>query len=58
MTESKQLCDDALNYLLKYHIEWASEPLLVIETIAGECAVELIGEDAREASQTYSTLTE
>lgn len=57
VTESRQLRDDALDYLLKYHIEWASQPLDIIETIAGKYAVELIGEDAQETSQVYPTLT-
>ena len=56
--ESTQLRNEALEYLLRYYFEWASDPLDVIETMVGDAVVELMGEDARHASQKYPTLTE
>ena len=57
VTEQTALRKEAIEYLLKYHLEWAGEPLVVIEQISGESAVELIGEEPVEASANYPTLT-
>ena len=56
--ESNQLRNEALEYLLKYYFEWAGEPLAVIESMVGDAVVELMGEEARDTSQKYPTLTE
>ena len=53
-----QLRNNALEYLLKYYFEWAGDPLDVIETLVGDDVVELMGEEARESSQKFPTLTE
>ena len=58
MAESTQLRNEALEYLLKYYFEWASDPLAVIETMVVDAVVELMGEEARDTSQKYPTLTE
>jgi hypothetical protein len=51
------LRNSALTFLLKYHIEWAADSLLIVESLAGDAAVELIGEDGGEESSKYPTLT-
>ena len=56
--ESTQLRNEALEYLLKYHFEWAGDPLRVIESMVGDAVVELMGDEARDTSQKYPTLTE
>ena len=56
--ESTQLRSEALEYLLKYYLEWAGDPLDVIENLIGDDVVELMGEEARESSQKFPTLTE
>ena len=43
---------------MKYHFEWASDPLALIETVVGDAVTELMGEEPHEASQKYPTLTE
>ena len=55
--ENTQHKNNALSFLLKYHVEWAADPLEVVETLAGDATVELIGEDAVEVSSKYPTLT-
>ena len=55
--ESTQLKTSALTFLLKHHIEWASDSLLVVENLAGDASVELIGEEGVEQSTKYPTLT-
>ena len=50
--------NEALEYLLKYYFEWASDPLAVIESMVGDAVVELMGDEARDTSQKYPTLTE
>lgn len=55
--ESSTIKKEALCFLLKYHIEWASEPLVVVEELVGDASGELIGEDTSEASEKYPTLT-
>ena len=57
-SESNQIRNEALEYLLKYHFEWAGDPLDVIETMVGDAVTELMGEEGRQASQKYPTLTE
>ena len=54
---SNQQRSEALEYLLRYHVEWSPDPLEVLENIAGEGVVELLGEDAVEESTVYPTLT-
>lgn len=54
---TNQQRSDALEYLLRYHIEWSPDPLEVLENIAGEGVKELLGEDASEESTTYPTLS-
>lgn len=54
---TNQQRSDALEYLLRYHIEWSSDPLEVLENIAGEGITELLGEDTSEESTTYPTLS-
>ena len=46
-----------MEYLLKFHVQWASDPLVIIELISGEAAVELIGDNAVNESTKYPTLT-
>ena len=55
--ESNSLKKEAVEYLLKYNVQWASDPLVVIELISGEAAVELIGDNAVDVSTKYPTLT-
>lgn len=55
--ENTQHRNDALSFLLKHHVEWASDPLVLVETLAADATVELLGEDAMEASSKYPTLT-
>ena len=55
--ESGQQRNEALEYLLKYHIEWAEDPLAKIECITGDAVTELIGEEPKEESQEYPTLS-
>ncbi len=57
MSEATPLKKEALEYLLKYHLEWAREPLVVIEHISGEAVIELIGDNAIEEATKYPTLT-
>ena len=54
---TNQQRSDALEYLLRYHIEWSPDPLEVLENIAGEGITELLGEDTSEESTTYPTLS-
>lgn len=54
--ESTQLRRAAVTYLLKHHIEWASDTLKVVETLAGDAATELLGEEALQESSKYPTL--
>lgn len=54
--ESTQLRSSAITYLLKQHIEWSSDSLKVVETLAGEAATELLGEKALQQSNMYPTL--
>ena len=54
---TNQQRSDALEYLLRYHIEWSPDPLVVLENIAGEGITELLGEDTSEESTTYPTLS-
>ena len=55
--ESRQQKNEALECLLKYHIEWAEDPLAKIESITGDAVTELIGEEPKEESQEYPTLS-
>ena len=55
--ENSTLKKEALCFLLKYHIEWASEPLVVVGELVRDASGELIGEDAVEASEKYPTMT-
>ena len=55
--ETPQIRNDALEYLLKYHFEWASDPLALIETVVGDAVTELMGDEANTTSQKYPTLT-
>ena len=48
---------EALECLLRYHIEWSPDPLGVMETVAGEGMVELLGEEASDESSLYPTLS-
>ena len=54
---TNQQRNDALEYLLRYHVEWSHDPLDVLETIAGEGITDLLGEDASDESTTYPTLS-
>ena len=54
---SNQQRNEGLEYLLKYHVEWSEDPLVVLETIAGEGVTDLLGEDAAEESSLYPTLS-
>ena len=56
-TESGQQRNEALEYLLRYHLDWNGDTLHLIETIAGDAMVELLGEEPLEESSTYPTLT-
>ncbi len=56
-TESTSLRRQAVEYMLKYHIEWGENPLGVIEVIGGGAALELLGDDALAESTLYPTLT-
>ncbi len=56
-TEPTALRKQALEYIVKYNLEWTSDPLLVIEEIGGGAAIELLGDDALTVSTTYPTLT-
>lgn len=47
-----------MEYLLRYYFEWAGDPLDVIESLVGDDVVELMGDEAHEASQKFPTLTE
>ena len=55
--ESTQLKNEAVTFLLKYHIEWAGDSLVVVESLSCDAAVDLIGEEAMESSSKYPTLT-
>ena len=55
--ESGQQRNEALECLLKYHMEWAEDPLAKVECIAGDAVTELIGEEPMEESQEYPTLS-
>ena len=57
MVGTNQQRSEALEYLLRYHVEWSADPLGVLETIAGDGITELLGEDASEESATYPTLS-
>ena len=54
---TNQQRSEALEYLLRYHVEWSPDPLNVLESIAGEGVTDLLGEDASEESTTYPTLS-
>ena len=47
---SNQQRNDALQYLLRYHVEWAPDPLDVLETIAGDGITDLLGKEASDES--------
>lgn len=55
--ETPQIRNDTLEYLLKYHFDWASDPLALIETVVGDAVTELMGDEANTTSQKYPTLT-
>lgn len=55
--ETGQQRNEALEYLLKYHVTWNEDPLGLMEEIMGGNVVELMGEEAHDASDTYPTLT-
>ena len=55
--ESNQLRSNAVTYLLKYHIEWASDCLRVVEILAGDASTELLGEETATESSKYPTLS-
>ncbi len=55
--ESGQQRNEALEYLLKYHVTWSEDSLQLMEEIVGGSVAELMGEEAREESATYPTLT-
>ena len=55
--ESGSQRSEALDYLLRYHLEWADDPLALVESIAGEGVVELMGEEPQEESSAYPTLS-
>ena len=57
MVGTNQQRSEALEYLLRYHVEWSADPLGVLEAIAGDGITELLGEDASEESATYPTLS-
>lgn len=57
LCEQTSVRKEATEYLLKYHLEWATEPLYLIDLICGEAAVELIGDQAVEESTKYPTLS-
>lgn len=54
---SNQQRSEALEYLLRYHVDWSEDPLEVLETIAGEGVTDLLGEEAAEESSSYPTLS-
>ena len=47
----------ALEYLIRYHVEWSEDPLEALETIAGDGITDLLGEEASEESSSYPTLS-
>jgi len=55
--EGRQQRNEVMEFLLKYHMEWAGDSLAVIEGIVGDAVTELIGEEPVEESQAYPTLS-
>ena len=57
VSESGSQRSEALDCLLRYHLEWADAPLDLAESIAGESIAELLGEEPPEESSVYPTLS-
>ena len=54
---TNQQRSDALEYLIRYHVEWSEDPLEALETITGDGITDLLGEEASEESSSYPTLS-
>ena len=54
---TNQQRSEALEYLIRYHVEWSEDPLEALETIAGDGITDLLGEEASEESSSYPTLS-
>ena len=54
---TNQQRSEALEYLIRYHVEWSEDPLEALETITGDGITDLLGEEASEESSSYPTLS-